>query len=118
MPFTYSIAYGVIAGVISYIIINGFVWIVDKITFGRITPDYSQREQWWVGTMDKPITPTWIRYCIAKARGQSFDLDSDSYNAKASAEPADEIPSTFTNEKGSLEDSPVAIPVEETHHHE
>jgi len=118
MPFTYSIAYGVIAGVISYIIINGFVWVVDKITFGRITPDYSQREQWWVGTMDKPITPTWIRYCIAKARGKPFVLDNDSYDAKDSAEPADEVPSTFTNEKGSLEDSPVAIPFEETHQQE
>lgn len=44
MPLTYSIAYGVIGGILSYIVINGFVYIVDVLSGGRIKPDYSQRE--------------------------------------------------------------------------
>jgi AGZA family xanthine/uracil permease-like MFS transporter len=117
MPFTYSIAYGVIAGVISYIIINGFVWIMDKITFGRLKPDYSQREQWWVGTFDKPITPTWIRFLLAKARGQPFDLNDSSSDLKSVGHNEEVPSSSYSTEKSPLGDEPVAIPVEEEGRH-
>ncbi|GBB85696.1 hypothetical protein RclHR1_12180005 [Rhizophagus clarus] len=38
MPLTYSIAYGLIAGIGSYIIINTTVAIIDKLTKGNIQP--------------------------------------------------------------------------------
>ncbi|KAF7728774.1 hypothetical protein EC973_005612 [Apophysomyces ossiformis] len=79
MPLTYSIAYGVIGGIFSYIIINGFVFIVDKITGGRIRPDYSLREDWWTSALGRPFLPTWIRFLIAKARGEPFDWHEDEY---------------------------------------
>lgn len=44
MPLTYSIAYGVIGGILSYIVINGFVYLVDIASGGRLQPDYSLRE--------------------------------------------------------------------------
>ncbi|CAM0140792.1 hypothetical protein VKS41_008066 [Umbelopsis sp. WA50703] len=113
MPFTYSIAYGVIAGVISYIIINGFVWIMDKITFGRLKPDYSQREQWWVGTFDKPITPTWIRYCVAKVQGKDFNLHDDVSESKTVGQD-ENIPTDYSAEKDTF-DSPIAIPEDHEH---
>lgn len=80
MPFTYSIAYGVIGGIFSYIIINGFVYVVDRISGGRIRPDYSQREDWWTSALSRPFLPTWVRYLAAKARGQEFDLHADEYD--------------------------------------
>ncbi|KAK9466315.1 permease family-domain-containing protein [Lipomyces arxii] len=47
MPFTYSIAYGLIAGIITYIILNTGVWIIDKVSGGRITPEnYDKRDGW------------------------------------------------------------------------
>ncbi|KAI8887960.1 hypothetical protein K501DRAFT_283059 [Backusella circina FSU 941] len=79
MPFTYSIAYGVIGGVMSYVIINGFVFIVDRLSGGRIHPDYSQREDWWTAALSRPFLPTWCRFLIAKAKGQSFDWHEDEY---------------------------------------
>jgi AGZA family xanthine/uracil permease-like MFS transporter len=35
MPFTYSIAYGLIAGICSYMLINTIVWIIDLASRGR-----------------------------------------------------------------------------------
>ncbi|KAK9456227.1 permease family-domain-containing protein [Dipodascopsis uninucleata] len=47
MPFTYSIAYGLIAGIITYIILNSFTWALEKISRGRIVPDkYDRRDGW------------------------------------------------------------------------
>jgi hypothetical protein len=44
---THSIAYGVIAGISSYIILNGFIWILRTMTGNRLTPpSYSNAEPW------------------------------------------------------------------------
>ncbi|KAI8394011.1 permease family-domain-containing protein [Radiomyces spectabilis] len=77
MPFTYSIAYGIIGGIISYIVINGVVYIVDKASRGRIKPDYSTREDWWSTAMSRPFTPVWLRFVVARARGRNFDWHQD-----------------------------------------
>ncbi|KAK9362286.1 hypothetical protein V1504DRAFT_479900 [Lipomyces starkeyi] len=46
MPFTYSIAYGLIAGIITFMILNTLAY-VDKLTNGRIVPDnYHKRAGW------------------------------------------------------------------------
>lgn len=34
MPLTYSIAYGVVAGLVAYFIINGTNWLLDNVTSG------------------------------------------------------------------------------------
>jgi xanthine/uracil/vitamin C permease (AzgA family) len=34
MPLTYSIAYGVVAGLVAYVIINGTNWLLDNVTTG------------------------------------------------------------------------------------
>jgi AGZA family xanthine/uracil permease-like MFS transporter len=47
MPFSYSIAYGLIAGIMSYTIINTATWVIAKISSGRILPpDYDNKEYW------------------------------------------------------------------------
>ncbi|KAI9309548.1 permease family-domain-containing protein [Cunninghamella echinulata] len=80
MPFTYSIAYGVIGGILSYIVINGFVYIMDKSTRGYIRPDYSLRENWWDAALSRSFVPIWIRYLIAKAQGKEFDWNQDDFD--------------------------------------
>ncbi|GAN00728.1 inner membrane protein yieG [Mucor ambiguus] len=80
MPFTYSIAYGVIGGIFAYIIINGFVLIVDKLSRGRIHPDYSQRENWWTAVFARSFLPLWVRFLVSKCRGQKdFDWHQDEF---------------------------------------
>ncbi|KAI9299822.1 permease family-domain-containing protein, partial [Cunninghamella echinulata] len=79
MPLTYSIAYGVIGGILSYIVINGFVYIVDVLSGGRIKPDYSQRENWWADVFTRSFIPHWIRYISGKLTGNPIPWDEDEY---------------------------------------
>ncbi|KAJ3492690.1 hypothetical protein NLJ89_g11181 [Agrocybe chaxingu] len=47
IPLSYNIAYGVIAGIISYIVLNGIPLILKKISGGRIAPpEYDLAEEW------------------------------------------------------------------------
>ncbi|KAG1446668.1 hypothetical protein G6F55_011441 [Rhizopus delemar] len=79
MPFTYSIAYGVIGGICAYIALNGLVYIIDKGSGGRIRPDYSQREDWWTAVLSRSFVPMWIQYIIAKIQGKEFNWHQDEY---------------------------------------
>jgi AGZA family xanthine/uracil permease-like MFS transporter len=47
MPFSYSIAYGLVAGLLTYTVLNGLIYIVGLVSGGRISPpDYEEREYW------------------------------------------------------------------------
>ncbi|KAH8684382.1 permease family-domain-containing protein [Tricladium varicosporioides] len=60
MPFTYSIAYGLIAGIISYMIINTTTWLLEVISGGRIVvPDKELREP-WTWKIKGGLLPQWI----------------------------------------------------------
>lgn len=81
MPFTYSVAYGIIGGIVAYIIINGVVYLIDKASGGRIHPDYSQREDWWTAVLSRSFVPLWIRYLISRCRGErDFDWYQDEFS--------------------------------------
>jgi AGZA family xanthine/uracil permease-like MFS transporter len=47
MPFSYSIAYGLVAGIMCYAIINTFTWALGAVSRGRLLPpDYDDKEYW------------------------------------------------------------------------
>jgi AGZA family xanthine/uracil permease-like MFS transporter len=47
MPFSYSIAYGLIAGTMTYTIINGTTWALATVSRGKwLPPDYDNKEYW------------------------------------------------------------------------
>ncbi|KAJ1981508.1 hypothetical protein H4R35_000674 [Dimargaris xerosporica] len=72
MPLTYSIAYGLIAGILSYIVINVFIWAVAKVSRGRIVvPDKDLKEPWNVGPVGEPgygLMPPWMHKLITKCK--------------------------------------------------
>ncbi|BFZ64735.1 hypothetical protein YB2330_005887 [Saitoella coloradoensis] len=61
MPFTYSIAYGLIAGICSYILLNGFTWIVGFISGGRIQPPELDKKEHWTWKLEGGILPPWVQ---------------------------------------------------------
>jgi hypothetical protein len=68
MPFTYSIANGLIAGICTYIAINVTVWAIARLSGGRIVPpNMHEKEPWsWRGgarghAASVPFWPTWVR---------------------------------------------------------
>jgi AGZA family xanthine/uracil permease-like MFS transporter len=47
MPFSYSIAYGLVAGIMCYAIINTVTWALGVVSRGRLLPpDYDDKEYW------------------------------------------------------------------------
>lgn len=65
IPFTYNIAYGVIVGIISYVLINGIPFILRKISGDRIMPpNYDASEPWVVPPGG--IVPFWLQHLTGK----------------------------------------------------
>jgi len=60
MPFTYSIAYGLIAGIISYIVLNTIVWMIEKASGGRIKPADKEYKDFWTYKIEGGVLPPWL----------------------------------------------------------
>ncbi|KAJ7350272.1 permease family-domain-containing protein [Mycena albidolilacea] len=60
IPLSYNIAYGVIAGILSYLLLNGVPWIITRLTGGRIVPPNIEMSEEWVIPPGGMI-PLWIR---------------------------------------------------------
>ncbi|KAK6208782.1 mfs agza xanthine uracil permease [Colletotrichum tabaci] len=61
MPFTYSIADGLIGGVCSYILINTLIWVIEKVSGGRIVPRNKHEKDPWTWRIPGGILPPWVR---------------------------------------------------------
>ncbi|KAG8420331.1 hypothetical protein J3459_011176 [Metarhizium acridum] len=70
IPFSYSVAYGLIAGIFVYTILNGLVGIVVYVSGGRIEPrEYDLKEYWtWKG-IGRP--PWFVRVLKHRCRDQN-----------------------------------------------
>jgi len=60
MPMTYSIAYGLIAGIVTYIILNALTWVIEKASGGRIVPYAKELKDPWSWKIKGGILPTWL----------------------------------------------------------
>lgn len=60
MPFTYSIAYGLIAGIVSYMIINTTTWLVELISGGRIVVPDKEFKEPWTWKVKVGLLPAWV----------------------------------------------------------
>ncbi|KAJ5491236.1 xanthine/uracil permease [Penicillium diatomitis] len=61
MPFTYSIAYGLIAGILSYVILNGTAWLLEKASGGRIVPPNKDESDPWSWKVPGGVLPPWVK---------------------------------------------------------
>ncbi|KAF9179024.1 hypothetical protein BGZ51_007284 [Haplosporangium sp. Z 767] len=102
MPLSYSIAYGLIAGIGSYIVINVPVYLIEKLSGGRITPeDKDMREPWGNDEFSMAsFVPGWIQILYCKMTGRVYvdPLDvmdeEDRLEREAAAKAAEEVPNS------------------------
>ncbi|KAL2170085.1 hypothetical protein VTG60DRAFT_5180 [Thermothelomyces hinnuleus] len=83
IPFTFSCAYGLIAGLFAYVVINGIISIVVKVSRQTIVPEnYELKEYWsWRFPGEKPWIARAVLRCLnwikrREDRQASFALDS------------------------------------------
>lgn len=60
MPFTYSIADGLIAGILSYMVINTIVWLIKVASGGRIVPPNYEERDGWTWRIPGGFFPPWV----------------------------------------------------------
>jgi AGZA family xanthine/uracil permease-like MFS transporter len=60
MPFTYSIAYGLITGIVSYMIINTTTWLVEVVSGGRIVVPDKEFKEPWTWRVKGGLLPAWL----------------------------------------------------------
>lgn len=60
MPFSYSIADGLIAGVCVYIVLNTTVWVIEKASGGRIVPYNKDMKEPWTYKIPGGVLPPWM----------------------------------------------------------
>ncbi|KAI9461529.1 permease family-domain-containing protein [Russula earlei] len=71
IPLTYNIAYGVIAGIISYVLLNGVPWLLRKVGGDCFTPpNFGDAEEWVVPPGG--IIPVWMRYVHGYLTGRRY----------------------------------------------
>ncbi|KAF9574295.1 hypothetical protein EC968_007064 [Mortierella alpina] len=74
MPLTYSIAYGMIAGLGSYAVINGIAYLIEVLSGGRIVPaDKDFKEPWGQEAFTLAnVLPPWLQWLVCKATGRVY----------------------------------------------
>ena len=101
MPFTYSIAYGLIAGICSYILINTIVWILEKCTGGRIKPADKHLKDPWTWKIEGGLLPPWLTRA-ARGKKDFWRPYEDQEHHAGSPEMQ-----TLEGKQASLEQSPI-----------
>ncbi|KAG9236823.1 permease family-domain-containing protein [Amylocarpus encephaloides] len=94
MPFTYSIAYGLIAGIISYIILNTTIWLVEIASGGKIAPTDKEFKEPWTYKIKGGILPPWL-VRAAKGKRDFWHDDTDTPTATPSSEAASTTTTTI-----------------------
>ncbi|KAF1365167.1 purine transporter [Lizonia empirigonia] len=89
MPFSYSIAYGLIAGIMCYAILNTCTWALGAVSRGRLLPpDYDDKEYWSFRADSARSQPWFIRAIKGDKRfwrpeeNDSFELQSAEIRTK------------------------------------
>ena len=61
MPFTYSIADGLIGGICSYMLLNTVIWLIKVISRGRVVPPNYDERDGWTWKIPGGFLPPWMR---------------------------------------------------------
>jgi len=115
MPFTYSIANGLIGGVCSYILINTVVWLIGLASGGRIQPEFKEDKDPWTWRIPGGFFPPWL---TRVARGKKdfwreddeevrTGTDSDSHGPEITKEGVEPGRTSISMEKKASEPQPI-----------
>ncbi|KAF9980209.1 hypothetical protein BGZ75_008704 [Mortierella antarctica] len=107
MPLTYNIAYGLLGGLMAAVVINGTVFIVEKLSGGRwVPPNKDERDpvmSFRMGPQGEGVLPPWLVRLIRKLKGRD-PLEHAEHGAGNSQDTLPE-PDTAAKEAISAEES-------------
>lgn len=71
-----AIAYGLIAGIMTYIIMNTIPFIIEKLSGGRIVPPGKAESEPWTWKVEGGLIPPWIRR-VARGKKDFWRADPE-----------------------------------------
>ncbi|KAI0881135.1 xanthine/uracil permease family protein-like protein [Annulohypoxylon maeteangense] len=75
MPFSYSVAYGLIAGMMVYVVLNTMIWVVVRLTKGRVVPsNWHEKEVYDWGMASRDV-PGWMKSIQRRILPTRFHID-------------------------------------------
>lgn len=87
MPLTYSVAYGLIAGLFTYTALNGLIYITTKISRGAVQPPDADSAEYWTYRLNGGHPPWFIRAAQGKLWARSrLDGEDDVRSVGAATE--------------------------------
>ncbi|KAH8195407.1 hypothetical protein TruAng_010439 [Truncatella angustata] len=105
MPFTYSIADGLIAGVLSYILINTLVWLIKVASGGRIVPEFHDERDPWTYKIPGGFFPPWV-VRLSKGKKDFWRADEYPVAESTSQRTSHETPDSATKDKSEVSGIP------------
>jgi len=90
MPYTYSVAYGLIAGLFTYTLLNGAIYITKKISGGKIQPPDADAAEYWTYKPSGSHSPWFIRAAQGKLWRTGSNEDPIEVRSIDGATPASE----------------------------
>ncbi|KAK7553523.1 permease family-domain-containing protein [Phyllosticta citricarpa] len=84
MPFTYSVAYGLIAGICSYLLLNSLAWTIDKASGGRIAPPDLNQKDPWTWKFEGGVLPPWLLRAAQGKKDFWREYDAERGNSDSS----------------------------------
>ncbi|KAI0487666.1 purine transporter [Xylaria cf. heliscus] len=121
MPFTYSISYGLIAGILLYIVLNTTVWLLEVASGGRLVPANKAEKDPWSWRIPGGALPPWmVRAYKGKRDFWREDVESpSSYHVSESASSSEGVRADEKKRSSSpsIHGQPpadISIPIEKT----
>lgn len=110
MPFSYSVADGLIGGICTYITLNTFVFLLKKASGGRIVPpNYDDREI-WTWRIPGGFFPPWL-VRLSKGRKDFWKEDDDEHVVgQTSVEDSGPLEKRVSSDHGGSDNGKVADP--------
>ncbi|EHK15190.1 uncharacterized protein TRIVIDRAFT_175575 [Trichoderma virens Gv29-8] len=98
IPFSYSVAYGLIAGLFVYTTLNGLIGLVVFLSSNRIEPrEYDLKEYWtWRGSGRAP----WFVRAMRKGDGHDSPSSGDNHNNNGNTTATSSVPSEEERQRG------------------
>ncbi|ETS80522.1 hypothetical protein PFICI_08051 [Pestalotiopsis fici W106-1] len=76
MPMSYSVAYGLIAGMLNYVVLNTTIWIIVHASGHRWVPENYHLKEAYHWQLNERNLPTWMRTLLAKIQRRRPEEDS------------------------------------------
>ncbi|KAI8956659.1 hypothetical protein F5Y11DRAFT_353423 [Daldinia sp. FL1419] len=99
MPFTYSIADGLIGGICLYILLNTLVWLIEKVSGGLIIPPNKAEKDHWTWKLRGGILPPWVMR-LYTGRSDFFRDDTPVTGSSVDMPGEEDVVKTESKERG------------------